>query len=78
MHLKMKPKFMSSSNRNEKHTMYSKSDSSTFMIGNDTDKIIQELFDSFLHKYQIGLEQSTKGSNSLLITFQECIIYGIR
>ena len=33
------------------------------MIGNDTNEIIQELFDSFLHKYQIGLEQSMIGSN---------------
>ena len=58
--------------------MYSKSDSTTVVIGNDTDEIIQELFDSLLHKYQIGLEQSMKGSNSLLIIFQECIKYTIR
>ena len=31
--------------------MYSKNDSRIVMIGNDTDKIIQELLDSLLHKY---------------------------
>ena len=47
----MKPKFMSSTKSNEKCTMYSKSDSSIVMIGNDTDETIQECFDSFLQKY---------------------------
>ena len=55
MHLTIKPKFMSSTDSNEKRTMFSKSDSSIVMIGNDTDEIIQELFDSLLNKYQIGL-----------------------
>ena len=43
--------------------MYSKSDSSPIMTANDTSKIIQELFDSFFHKYKVSLEQSMKGSN---------------
>ena len=59
----MKSKFISSIDSNEKRTMYSSSDSNIVMIGIDTDKIIQELFDSLLHKYQIGPEQSMKGSN---------------
>ena len=42
--------------------MYSKSDSSPIMTANDINKIIQELFDSFFHKYKISLE-SMKGSN---------------
>ena len=33
------------------------------MIGDDTNKIIKKLFHSLLHRYQIGLEQSMKGSN---------------
>ena len=33
------------------------------MIGNDTGEIIQGLFDSFLHRYQIGLEQFMRGTN---------------
>ena len=43
--------------------MYSKSDHRTIMIGNNTNEIIQELFHSLVHKYQIGLEQSMRGSN---------------
>ena len=32
------------------------------MMGNETDKIIEHLFDSFLQKYQEGVEQSIRGS----------------
>ena len=45
MHLIMKPKSMSSSGTKEKRVMYSKSDSSFVMIGNDT-QIIQELLNN--------------------------------
>ena len=41
----MKPKFMSSTDNSEKRSMYSKSDSSIVMIGNDAVEIIQKLFD---------------------------------
>ena len=54
---------MSSTDRNEKCRMYSKSNSRKVMIGNDAIKIIQKKFDSLLHKYQIALEQSMRGSN---------------
>ena len=59
----MNPKFMLSTDSNEKRTMYPESDSSIVMIGNDTDEIIQEHLHSLLHKYKIGLDQSMKGSN---------------
>ena len=39
----MKLKLISSVDGTEKRTMYSKSDSSIAMIGNDTDKIIERL-----------------------------------
>ena len=42
-------------------TMYSKSDSKEIMIGNETDKIIQELYDSLLQRYEKGLEKLMKG-----------------
>ena len=45
--------------------MYSKSESSTIIISNDTNKIIQEIFHSPLIQNQIGLEQSKKGINSI-------------
>ena len=57
---------MSSIDSNEKLTMYSKSDSriaNNTMIGNNTDQSILELFDSLLHKYQIGPEQPMISSN---------------
>ena len=57
--------------------MHSKSDSSIVTIGNDIGKIIQKLFDSFLHKYQIGLEQSMKGTN-YIFDYVPCIIYATR
>ena len=57
----MKPRFMSSTDSDEKRTMSSESDINIIIIGNDADKIIQELFDSLLH--QIGLEQFRKGRN---------------
>ena len=33
------------------------------MIGSETDKIIEELFESLFQKYHEGLEESMKGSN---------------
>ena len=32
------------------------------MMGSETDKIIKELFESLLQRYQEGLEESVKGS----------------
>ena len=46
--------------------MYSESDSSRAVIANNAGEIIQELFDSLVHKYQIGLEQSMKGSSFIV------------
>ena len=57
IHLTLKLKFMSSVDCNEKCARYSKSNSSIVTIDNDTDEIIQKLFDSLFHKYQIGLDQ---------------------
>ena len=44
------------------HTMHSKSDNIEILIGNETDKIIEELFESFLQNYQEGLERPMKES----------------
>ena len=63
--LTVKHIFMSSVESNENHTTYSKSHSRLVVIGNDTDEFIQNLFDSFLHNYQIGLENSMIGSNCI-------------
>ena len=37
--------------------MYSKSDNIEIMKGSETDKIIEELFESLLQRYQEGLEE---------------------
>ena len=42
--------------------MYLKSDNIEIMIGDETNEIIEEIFDSLLQKYQNGLEESMKGS----------------
>ena len=44
IHLKMKPKSILPTDSNE-HMMHSKGDNHIIMIGNDTEEIIQELFD---------------------------------
>ena len=61
----MKVKFISTKDDGESQLMHLKSDNKEFMIENDTDEIIEELSDSLLHRCQIGLEQSMKGSNFL-------------
>ena len=35
------------------------------MIGNETDEIIEELFNSLLQRYQGGLEEKMRGSDFL-------------
>ena len=45
--------------------MHTKSDNIEFMVGNETDDIIKNLFESFSQKYQEGLEKSMKGSESI-------------
>ena len=43
---------MSSTDSDEKRTMYSKNNSSIITKGNDTDKIIEKIFASVLHKVE--------------------------
>ena len=54
--------FISSKDSNETRTMHTKSDNMEMIIGNETNEIIEEIFDSLLQKYQKGLEESMKGS----------------
>ena len=63
--LTIKPKFISSTESNEKPIIYSKSDNSIVIFDKDTDETIQKLFDSLLLNYQMSLEQSMRerGSN---------------
>ena len=42
--------------------MDTKSNNVEIMISSETDEIIEDLFESFLQKYQEGLEESMRGS----------------
>ena len=54
--------FISSKDSDETRTMHTKSNNAEIMMGSETDEIIEELFKSFLQKYQEGLEGSMRGS----------------
>ena len=43
--------------------IYSPSDNIEIMPGNETDKIIEDVFDSFLQRYQKALEESMSGND---------------
>ena len=43
---------MSSKDSNETHTIYFKSNNIEIMIGNETDQINKEVFESLLQKYR--------------------------
>ena len=48
---------------NETHVMHTKSDNEEIMTGSGTDEIIEELFESFLQRYEQNLEEKMKGSD---------------
>ena len=54
--------FISSKDSDETQTMHTKSNNVEIMIGSETDEVIETLFESFLQKYQEGLEESMRGS----------------
>ena len=62
IHLTMVINFFSFKDSEEIRTMHSKSDNIEITIGRETIEIIENLFDSFLQRYQKGLEESMKGS----------------
>ena len=54
--------FISFKDSNETRTMCTKSDSIEITMGSETDKTIEELFESLLQRYQERLEESMNGS----------------
>ena len=60
--LTMAINFISSKDSEETRTMHTKSNNVEIMMGSETDEIIEELFKSFLQKFQEGLEESMRGS----------------
>ena len=53
--------FISSKDSDETRTMHTKSNNVEIMMDSETDEIIEDLFESFLQKYQEGLEESLRG-----------------
>ena len=60
--LKMAINFISFKDSDDTCFMYTKINNVEIMMGSETDEIIEELFKSFLQKYQEGLEESMRGS----------------
>ena len=63
---------MSSKDNDEERVIHSKSDNKNFMIHDNPDEVIEELFESVLNRYQIELETSMSGSD-LVFVFIYCI-----
>ena len=57
IHLTMAINFFSSKNSEETRTMCSKNNNIEIMMGNENDKTIEDLFYSFLQRYQTNLEE---------------------
>ena len=55
--------FVSSPDTNEIQIMYAKSNNLEVMSGTETSEAIKELYNSFLKRYQEGLETKMKGSD---------------
>ena len=55
--------FVSSLDANETHVIYTKSNNIEIMSDTETNDVINELFNSFLRRYQEGLETKMKGSS---------------
>ena len=66
IHLTIVINFFYSKDSEETCTMYSKSDDLEVVMGKETDKIIEDLFDSFLQRYQKSLEESMRASDFVL------------
>ena len=61
--LTMAISFISSKDSDETRTMHTKGNNAEIMMGSETNEIIKDLFESFLQKYQEGLEESMRGSD---------------
>ena len=54
--------------------MHTRSNNKEIMNGSDTDEVIEELFESFLQKYEQNLEEKMKGSEFEFDGFIFCIM----
>ena len=73
--LSMHHNFISSKDSKETRKIHIKSENIEIMMGNKTDEIIEELFESLLQNYQKYLEETMRrGSNFIFIVLIYCII----
>ena len=63
--LSMEINFVSSKDSDEIRIMHTKSDYIDVLMGSKTNDILKELFKSLLQKYQEGLKESMRGSESI-------------
>ena len=61
--------FMSSKDFDEIRTMHTKSNNLEIIMGNETDEIIKELFESLLQNYPEVLEEKMRGSEFVFDSF---------
>ena len=73
----MRINFISSLDTDEFRIMYSKSNNAEIMRGTETDDIINEIFESFLKKYQEELETKMEGSN-IIFESVDLLYYSLR
>ena len=67
-----------SKDSDEIHTMNTRSNNMENMMSNETDEIIQKLFQSLLQKYQEGLEEKMRGSEFIFTVLIYWIIIFIK
>ena len=75
--LTMQITFISSLDTGEFRIMNSKSDNVEIMMGIETDDIINELFESFLKKYQKGLETKMRERSNFIFESVDLLYYSL-
>ena len=77
IHLTMKVNFMLSEDNHNRQLMHSESYNILNFV-NQTNEIVNELFESLLSRYQVDLEKLMKSSEFFLIMWIDCIINVIK
>ena len=75
--LPMTINFISSNDSHETRAMYPKSNNREIILGNETDEIIDELFNSFLQRHQKNLQESMTGFSFFFFLFCWSIVLQI-
>ena len=74
--------FISSKYVDEERVMHSKSNNIEFMLYDNANEVVNEIFQSFLSRYQIGLETSMRGGDfifdSVQLMYYNCLKLNFR